>query len=189
MASSTVKAALITGVLGIVAGVTTSATTGLFGLVDKDGPAATPTQPTAAPVKPVEVSVDKQRAGLRKVTAVDEYAGGIANIQANQLVWLFTKQMTHSKTSGEPSAIYATSGPCDVDVKKGRWSCTKIGVGGPASDPSAPGTYRVWVAIIDPSKAFELVQALRSGNHTGELADDPQPKGALAMDEVDVVRE
>jgi hypothetical protein len=133
------------------------------------------------------ISMDKQATGLRQVQEQDDYSGTVKNLQKNQVVWMFNQQLIHTNDpKALPSAIYADAGPCDVTGN--RWSCDGITVGEPAGNPNAPGTYRVWVAVVDLPTAFRLVQSLQNAKDSGHIPDHPDPPNVGAIDHMDVVR-
>ena len=135
------------------------------------------------------ISIDAQATGIRQVKEQDDYSGTVKNLQENQVVWMFNQQLTHTNNpKALPSAIYADAGPCTVTGD--RWSCDGITVGEPAGNPNAPGTYRVWVAVIDPPTAFRLTQSLQNAKVSGHIPDHPEPPNVEgAIDHMDVMRQ
>jgi hypothetical protein len=176
------RPAWITGWLGVLAAIITSAGSGYFvGARTTNSLVAPPAGPLAGPVS---ISIDKSTGAPRAIKALDDYTGSVKNIQKGQLVWLFNQQLTHrDDPAAAPSAIFATTGPCIVTEE--RWACYGIGVGGAAS--YAPGDYRVWAAVVDEKAAFNLVDDLRT--HEGEIPNKTEPPNVDAVDNVIVRRQ
>jgi hypothetical protein len=177
---TTAKATILAALIGLVATGVVTVVTMYHGAEAKTTPA-----PTPAP----SISIDAQATGIRQVKEQDDYSGTVKNLQENQVVWMFNQQLTHTNNpKALPSAIYADSGPCNVTGD--HWSCDGITVGEPAGNPNAPGTYRVWVAVIDLQTAFRLVQSLQNAADSGHIPDHPEPPSvAGAIDHVDVMRQ
>lgn len=86
----------------------------------------------------------------------DSYSGKAFNLRPGQLVWTFN-QPVNTGTGAIDQATYPDSGPCDVNYSRQLWVCHKVYIG----RVQDTGTYRVCVAILNTTQAFEVVTLLK----------------------------
>jgi hypothetical protein len=160
----------------IVGGLVVLAATAYF-----SGPTGSSATAAAHASGPLKVTITEPADG--HVTGLgQDFDGELQNLQANQLVWLFSERLSTTNGTKLTRTIFADTGPCQV-VNQTKWHCYDVGTG-PSPSPQdlkdhpkadrGGGTYRIWVTVVNLSDASEIVERLRS--HGGWLNLDSRTK-------------
>jgi hypothetical protein len=116
----------------------------------------------------------------------EAFSGQVKGLKPGQTIWLFSKQVADSV--GKPfnsGAILINKDHCDV--VESAWSCPPMRVGGPA--PRNNGTYRVWVTVVEPRQARQLLRdVVENQAILRDDANEPPYSGEGGIDSKDVLR-